>query len=1382
MRNKRMNLRSTPPLRRPPARRLALLAGAALAALVFGGASDNAAAGTSDYPSTLYLSSVAASPSLLSAGETLVTSGASAPPSTAPTLALGSACTSCLSGSYSYEYTVVDGTGGESPPSPASTNLSATNMQIVVSGLPTGVTWRLYRKIPASGVYKRVAQSSGATWTDSLPDASATPVLPQSQTRPVSFSGTGYYEFAPGAALATSSVTSPTVGSPAFDGKGWVVNASGGVNLAAGTWTFTNNVKAQAGNGTAHLVIGMWKVNDSGTAVGSAIIDPTTAGENTSVNIATFSGQVTTTINNVAAISLAANEHLYVQFWRRQTVASSGTPITTLFVYDGVSKIAVPPFPNAPTLSSPADAVRVNTTPQLSATFSDPDGTDTGTLAFQLCSDNACNTVVQSGSSSSGLANNASGNWTPTSLGDGTYYWRAQATDSAGNLSQSWSTIRSFVVDTTRPSTAALVSPAAGARVNSTQVSATFSDPDGSGDTGTLNFQLCSNSSCSSVVASGSSASGIANGANGSWTPTGVADGTYYWRAQAQDAAGNQSLAWSATRSFVLDTTAPSAPALGSVGSLVKAIPALSANFSDPDGAVDSGTLTFQLCSDSACSTVVQQGSPSGGPTANNAWGTWTPSAPLADGTYWWRAGAQDVAGNGPTWSTVAAPFTLDMIAPDTPTLGTVAARTATTPTLSANFSDQDAGDTGTITLQLCSTSSCSTVLQSATSPSTANNTTWSWTPTHLADGTYYWRAQAQDAATNQSAWATSSFVVDTTAPNLPTLVSPAGSARVNATQLSATFTDPDGSADSGTLDIQLCSDSACATVVASTTSATVASGGTTSWTPTGVADGTYYWRARATDAAGNQSAWGAARSFTLDTVAPGTPSLSGPADGADLPAAPALSATFADTDAGDSGTLDFQICADSACSSVVLSGTSTSGIAGGSTGSWSPSGLAGGTYYWRASAVDAAGNQSSWSTTRSFTFDKTPPVAPTLGRVPSRINAMPSLWATFSDPDAGDTGSILVQVCGDSACTKVLQSASSPSGVSNGGDWTWVPSLGDGSYFWRANATDAAGNQSSWSAVAGFVIDRRAPVVTPVVPAQTRVNTPPLLSARADDANDSTDRAQVFFDLCADEACTQILATGASGLVPAGSVASWQPPGPLNDGTYYWRVLAADIIGNQSSWSSSQSFVVDTTPPSVPDLAAPDEAALVNKVLLTGSDPGKAGRLQFEVCADAGCDTVVASGSSPSVAAGEPASWTGGGLPDGTYFWRANAVDEAGNSSEWSATQAFTLDTTPPAKPRALTATVSGTVLSLAWRPPAGGTAPVGYYLIINGRRSKLLPAKTRVVKITLQRHDLRTFAIAAVDKAGNVGAPTVVVSKDVLRRSLKEAVPVRAAKRPRH
>jgi hypothetical protein len=553
-----------------------------------------------------------------------------------------------------------------------------------------------------------------------------------------------------------------------------------------------------------------------------------------------------------------------------------------------------------------------------------------------------------------------------------------------------------------------------------------------------------------------------------------------------------------------------------------------------------------------------------------------------------------------------------------------------------------------------------------------------------------------------------------------------------------------------------------------------VSIGASASWAPAAGADGVYSWRVRARDTAGNLSAWSAPRSFTLDTTLPSSPALAGPADASYQAAAPALSATFADADAGDTGSLVFQICADNGCGTVVTSGSSTTGVANGTAGSWTPTSLAGGDYYWRAAGRDAAGNQSAWSATRSFTLDRTPPDVPTLtilgGAI--RYNHVPGLTATYTDPGAATGGSLTFQLCRTSSCANPV-AGTTTGGVPNSTAAAWTPAeTGDGTYYARASAQDAAGNQSAWSAVGTFIVDSTPPSPpSPIGNEVLRARTTPELSARVDEPGDPADAARLLFELCSDTTCGNVLARGYSSVVPVGSVASWRG-GALPDGQYYWRAFAEDLVGNQSAWSATGQFVVDNVAPGVPETPAPDNGALVRTARLTGTfvsdDASDDGRLAFQVCSDEACTNVVAGGTSGRVAAsalvatysatGNAASWTAGNLPDGAYFWRARAEDEAGNSSDWSSTQSFTLDRTPPSKPRAFTATASGRTLTLRWRSPVANAAIAGYALLVNGRQTQLLDADTLIVRVRLLDNDRRSFAIAAVDGAGNIGAPTPI------------------------
>lgn len=212
--------------------------------------------------------------------------------------------------------------------------------------------------------------------------------------------------------------------------------------------------------------------------------------------------------------------------------------------------------------------------------------------------------------------------------------------------------------------------------------------------------------------------------------------------------------------------------------------------------------------------------------------------------------------------------------------------------------------------------------------------------------------------------------------PSSPTQTAPADALRTNAwPQLAARFDDP-VAGDTGTLDFELCSDAACASVLASSSAAGLANGATGSFAPGALGEGTYYWRVRAQDSGGGTSGWAATRSFTYDTTSPAVPSPESPPSGSVSSSAPALQARFESAD-GLGGTIEFRVCSNATCGTVVAS-TSVSAAAGQSV-TFSPP-LDDGTYHWQARAVDAAGNASGWSAPSSLTYDRTPPQAPGLG------------------------------------------------------------------------------------------------------------------------------------------------------------------------------------------------------------------------------------------------------------------------------------------------------------------------------------------------------------------------------------------------------------------
>jgi len=136
--------------------------------------------------------------------------------------------------------------------------------------------------------------------------------------------------------------------------------------------------------------------------------------------------------------------------------------------------------------------------------------------------------------------------------------------------------------------------------------------------------------------------------------------------------------------------------------------------------------------------------------------------------------------------------------APNAPTLVSPANGSNTnddTPTLSANYSDPDAGDIGATNYRISSSSlvDCNNntnIVASGTSAETStNNEATTWTPGSSigSDVTYYWCAQNDDGALTSSWTSIGNFILDSTAPSVPGI--PAATIGTNLTSQDWTWT-----------------------------------------------------------------------------------------------------------------------------------------------------------------------------------------------------------------------------------------------------------------------------------------------------------------------------------------------------------------------------------------------------------------------------------------------------------------------------------------------------------------------------------------------------------------------------------------------------------------
>ncbi|WP_158625546.1 Ig-like domain-containing protein [Corallococcus carmarthensis] len=554
--------------------------------------------------------------------------------------------------------------------------------------------------------------------------------------------------------------------------------------------------------------------------------------------------------------------------------------------------------PDAPVVATPANGAVVKTV--------NPVISGTAEAASTV-------TVLLDGVSAGTAKANAGGNWTftpSTALSQGTHSVTARATDAVGNTSPDAPT-RSFSVDSVAPDAPVLLTPANGAVVK------------------TVNPVISGTAEAASTVTvllDGQAAGTAKADAGGSWsfTPsTALAQGTHSVTARATDAAGNTSTN-APSRSFSVDSVAPGAPVVATPanGAVVTTVnPVIS-------GTAEAGSTV----------TVLVDGQAVGTPQAN-AGGNWsfTPSTALSQGTHSVTARATDAAGN----TSPDAPsrsFSVDSVAPDAPVVATPANGAVVTTVNPVISGTAEAGSTVTVLVDG----------QAVGTPQANAGGNWSFTPaTALSQGSHTVTARATDAVGTTSPDApTRSFSVDSVAPAVPVVATPANSAVVKTATPAISGTAEAASTVTVLLDGQ----------AAGTTQADA--GGNWSFTPsTALAQGTHSVTARATDAAGNTSPDAPSSSFSVDSVAPEAPVVTTPANGAVVKTAtPVISGT---AEAG---------------STVVLSvdGNVIGSTRANSDGTWRfelAEGLSSGSHTLVASAVDTEGNQGPASAPTAFTI-----------------------------------------------------------------------------------------------------------------------------------------------------------------------------------------------------------------------------------------------------------------------------------------------------------------------------------------------------------------------------------------------------------------------------
>ena len=319
------------------------------------------------------------------------------------------------------------------------------------------------------------------------------------------------------------------------------------------------------------------------------------------------------------------------------------------------------------------------------------------------------------------------------------------------------------------------------------------------------------------------------------------------------------------------------------------------------------------------------------------------------------------------------------------------------------------------------------------------------------------------------------------------------------------------------------------------------------------LSDNQWFFRIRATDAAGNRSDYSNALSFNIDSFPAATPVTNYLPDPTNNPRP-----TFAWQASPEASKYHIQVASNASFTSMLIDSATLT------TTSYTPtSDLPGGAIFWKLASIDAAGNKSVFSVAKYFVVDTSAPSAPIVTSIatPTNNKRPPMSWSAV-------TGAVnySLQVSTDPSFLSFAINNAALASTS----FTPTADFADAIYFWRVAAINAAGTIGGYSEPQTFIVDTAAPPAPALVaytPSPTN-NLLPILTWN----NPGVGAVSYNIQVAANSGFSPTLVnqTGVSQTSYTMTVA-------LPIGTIYWRVQARDGAGNTSSWSSSSTLVTTT-------------------------------------------------------------------------------------------------------------------------------------------------------------------------------------------------------------
>jgi hypothetical protein len=265
-----------------------------------------------------------------------------------------------------------------------------------------------------------------------------------------------------------------------------------------------------------------------------------------------------------------------------------------------------------------------------------------------------------------------------------------------------------------------------------------------------------------------------------------------------------------------------------------------------------------------------------------------------------------------------------------------------------------------------------------------------------------------------------------------------------------------------------------------------------------------------------------------------------------------------------------------------------------------------------------------------------------------------------------------------------------------------------EGPLYWRVQAIDGSQNFLTYSLVGSGSLTKSSPLVTLDLPANgATVSGVPYFKW-----DPQTFAAKYELDLAKNGDTLFSSGNRVSGYPAPTRLSAFAPTAALAAGVYAWRVRRLDADLRAGPWTAGRTFTLQGA---APDLVSPPDDTVFsdNDLLFQWDAVAGIATYRLQVSTASNFSSIVESQDTVMTAWAPTRLYT-----DGTYYWRVQVRDSAGNILATSGSRSFVKDITRPtviSKTPTANASITG-AFEATFSEPVSGVSDTSYKMVIAG------------------------------------------------------------------